>query len=99
MIVKTTELDNQPTINNSAPGHSRRRFLRGAVGSAAVLSAAGLPFASAESTLAQTQAGERQSRAEQAMRLRQQAAQSQRKLPMLAQPNNGDEDAYTNRIG
>ncbi|MGH9799315.1 MAG: vanadium-dependent haloperoxidase, partial [Blastocatellia bacterium] len=72
------------------------RFLRG-VGSAAALSVAGLPLA--EAALAQTLANDRQTRAERAMRLRQQAAQAQRKLPTLPQPNNGDEDSLPNRIG
>ncbi|MFN0107557.1 MAG: twin-arginine translocation signal domain-containing protein [Blastocatellia bacterium] len=90
------ELD-KTRSNHSSNKNSRRQFLRAT--SAAALSVASLPFT--ETALAQSPvpANDRQSRAERAMRIRQQAAQNQRKQPILSQPSNGDEDAYANRIG
>lgn len=93
-----TELDNQADDNHLA-GHSRRRFLRGVAGTAVLTVAAAKTSMAQSPVSAQTPAGDRQSRAERAMRIRQQAAQAQRKSPTLPQPNNGDEDAYENRIG
>ena len=67
---------------------------------ATIIDLAGLPFAEAQTAPpSQLPIGDRQTRAEHAMRIRQQAAQAQRKLPTLPQPHNGDEDLYANRIG
>lgn len=89
-------LTHQTGNNDSSNNNSRRNFLRGA-GSAAALSITSLPFA--ETALAQSPINDRQTRAERALRIRQQAAQTQRKLPVLPQTNNGDEDVLPNRIG
>lgn len=94
------EMDNQAGNRHSKKNNnSRRQFLRG-VGGVAAITVAGLPFAEAQTAPpSQLPIGDRQTRAEHALRIRQQAAQAQRKLPTLPQPHNGDEDVYANRIG
>ncbi len=108
-----TELDKILGVENSSVEkiesksdslcHTRRSFLGrigGATAATLTAGAVGLqPFSGTEA-FAQTQLpNDRQSRADRAAQLRQRTAQSQRKQPLLPQPNNNDEDDFPNRVG
>lgn len=102
--LRLTEPNCDKRRDRSPGGQSRRRFL-GQVGGLTTATVAasltGLPSLTVRAdnqTTMQNGLSKQESRAEQAMQIRNQAAQTQRKLPFSPQPVNNDEELYPNRI-
>ncbi|MCI0337512.1 MAG: vanadium-dependent haloperoxidase [Acidobacteria bacterium] len=87
-------------MNRKSVSNSRRHFLGQVGGLTTATIATGLlnVEGTAQDEAAQSFPNKREARANQAMQLRNQAAEAQRKLPFTPHQNNGDEDLYANRI-